>query len=257
MYSCIYEGFVKHRRDHPVTHQFSYPIFAIYIDLDELDGLGGRGGVFSTRRWAVASFRRGDHLGDPDQPLAEAVRDLVEQRTGARPTGPIRLLTQLRYLGYYFSPLNVYYCFDDAGQTVQAAVAEVNNTPWREQHCYVLWQGNRTTRDRRLRFAHAKAFHVSPFMGMDSQYLWRLNPPGERLFAGIATTENGQRFFDATMALKRRPLGRWQMRWMQIRFPWMTAQIVIAIYFEALRLWLKKCPFFPHPRKAESTPQAR
>ena len=100
--------------------------------------------------------------------------DLVEERTGWRPVGPIRLLTLLRNWGYYFSPLSLYYCFDRAGQTVDAVVAEVSNTPWRERHWYVLWQGNRIGEPSQLRFRHPKGFHVSPFMDMDMQYEWHL-----------------------------------------------------------------------------------
>jgi DUF1365 family protein len=148
----------------------------------------------------------------------------------------------------------LYYCFDEDGEKVEAIVAEVSNTPWHEMHCYVLWQGNRTTREPRLRFRHPKDFHVSPFMGMDSDYLWRLSPPGKHLFAGIATTREGQRFFDASMTLKRRLMNRWQMRWMMLRHPWMTMAIVWFIYFEAWRLWWKKCPYYPHPRKADRQP---
>lgn len=261
MHSCIYDGHVQHHREDPVTHKFRYRLFAVYVDLAELDRLTGRGGAFSQRRWSLATFRRSDHLGDPNQSLDLAVRDLVEQRTGGfRPKGPIRLLTQLRYFGLYFSPLNLYYCFDEGDQSVEAIVAEVSNTPWNEMHCYVLWQGNRTTRDGRLRFRHAKDFHVSPFMGMDSEYLWRLNSPGRFLFAGITTTRNQQRFFDASVALKHRPISRWHLRWMMLRFPWITMLIVVQIYFEAWRLWLKKCPYYPHPSRTppadESNPSS-
>jgi uncharacterized protein len=250
MHSCIYEGHVRHRRRTPVTHAFRYRMFAVYIDLAELDQLAHPRGSFSQRRWSSASFLRSDHLGDASQPLDTSIRDFVEQQTGGfRPHGPIRMLTQLRYLGFYFSPLNLYYCFDDGGNQVEAIVAEVSNTPWREMHCYVLWEGNCTNKDRRLRFRHAKNFHVSPFMGMDSEYVWRLSAPGDSLYAGITTVRNQQPFFDAWMSLKRRPLSRGQMRWMMVRFPWMTARIIVQIYFEAWRLWLKKCPYYPHPNR--------
>jgi hypothetical protein len=123
---------------------------AMYLDLDELATLTAPGGLISTARFSTASFRRSDHLGDRGLPLAESVRQLVDERCGMRPEGPIRLLTQLRYFGYYFSPLNLFYCYDEEGLRIEAVVAEVNNTPWNEQHCYVLWQGNRIAGERRL-----------------------------------------------------------------------------------------------------------
>ena len=250
MHSCIYEGHVRHRRQQPLAHAFRYRMFAVYVDLTEMDRLIGPGGLFSQRRLAGASFLRGDHLGDPHQGLDTSVRDFVQRESGGfRPQGPIRLLTQLRYLGYYFSPLNLYYCFDVAGNHVDAIVAEVRNTPWREMHCYVLWDGNRLAGSQILRFEHPKDFHVSPFMGMDTGYRWRLNSPSDSLYVAITITRDQEAFFTASMAMKQRPLDRHHMRRVMGRFPWMTVSIMIQIYFEAWRLWLKKCPYYPHPNR--------
>ena len=128
--SCVYEGSIRHRRHAPVEHDFRYPLFLMYVDLDELpelfDGLPG----WSARRPAPARFRRSDYLGDPRRPLREEVLDLLEDRTGRRPDGPVRLLTQLRQWGFAFNPVSFYYCFEPGGERVQAVVAEVTNTPW-------------------------------------------------------------------------------------------------------------------------------
>ena len=189
-----------------------------------------------------------DHLGDPQVPLADAVRDLVQQRTGWRPAGPIRLLTLLRNWGYYFNPLSLYYCFASGTQEVEAVVAEVSNTPWRERHWYVLWQGNRIGEPSQLKFRHPKDFHVSPFLDLDFVYEWHLSPPREQLNVALATLRGEDRVFDASFSLKRRELTRWNMLRTLARFPWMTARVVQAIYWQAFRLWRKKCPFYPHPK---------
>ncbi len=227
----------------------------LYLDLEELPELTARGGLISQSHFAGASFRRSDHAGDPDQPLVDAVRDCVERQTGIRPEGPIRLLTQLRYFGYYFSPLNVYYCFDRDGEELQAVVGEVSNIPWREQHCYVLWEGNRV--DDGLRFEHDKTFYVSPFMEMNLRYAWRLNQPGRSLTLQLDTLQEGRHFFDATLMLDRRPLTRGQLFRATLRFPLMTAQIVSSIYIQALRLWWKKCPSYPHPKTLDALQTTR
>ena len=138
MFSRIYEGRVRHRRFSPARHRFGYGLSLLYLDLDELPQLLRGGHCLFRSRFSPGSFCRDDHLGDPGTPLADAVRELVVAETGDWPEGPVRLLTQLRRYGYYFSPLNLYYCFDPGGQAVEAVVAEVSNTPWQERHYYVL-----------------------------------------------------------------------------------------------------------------------
>ncbi len=256
MHSCIYEGRVTHQRFRPVTHQFQYRLFMVYLDLAEMPATLRSAGI-SHRRWAAASFVRDDHLKANAGSLEEAARELVESETGRRPSGPIRLLTQLRHFGQYFSPLNLFFCFDSAGEKVEFVVAEVNNTPWREQHCYVLWEGNRTTPADDLRFVHEKSFHVSPFMDMDADYDWQLSKPAASLDVQVTNTHSGQPLFSAELAMKRRPLTRWQLTLATIRTPWIPVKILVAIYFQALRLWMKKCPFYPHPSKRQATAPLR
>lgn len=177
--SGIYEGVVRHRRNEPVAHQFQYRLFMMYVDLDELPRLFRGRWLWSANRFNAAWFRRRDHLGPHEQSLADAVRSLVESRVGERPLGPIRLLTNFRYFGFAMNPISVFYCFDRA-ENLEFVVAEVNNTPWGEQHCYVLdLRGVPAAKVRHYR--NAKEFHVSPFMTMDYDYRWRLTEPGESL----------------------------------------------------------------------------
>ena len=136
--SCLYLGRVWHRRSKPRPHAFSYRLYFVYLDLDELPRLFDGRWLWSAQGFNLAWFRRHDHLGPPERPLKLAVADLVEQRLGFRPTGPIRLLTQIRYLGVAMNPVSFYYCFAPGGAQLQAVVAEVHNTPWNERHCYVL-----------------------------------------------------------------------------------------------------------------------
>jgi DUF1365 family protein len=227
----------------------------MYLDLDELPQLLRSRLFLFSARFSPGSYCRNDHVGNPATPLSDSVRELVMAETGVRPEGPIRLLTQLRRYGYYFSPLNMYYCFDRDGRHVEAVVAEVSNTPWLERHCYVLWEGNRVGPADRFRFRHPKGFHVSPFMDMDFDYHWRLNEPAETLKVYLANHRGDERVFVADMVLHRRPLTRGQMLLTWLRFPWMTAQVVFAIYYQALRLWMKKCPYFPHPKTRQETPK--
>ncbi len=258
MKSCIYAGRVRHRRFAPVPHTFRYRLFMMYLDLAELPELFRRRWLWSSDRFALAQFRRSDHLGDPSVPLDQAVRDLVAQRTGTRPAGPIRLLTHLRYFGYCFNPVSFYFCFDAADARLETIVAEVNNTPWGERHCYVLTDSMNMGREHNKRYRFEKAFHVSPFMEMDLGYDWRFTMPGERLAVHMENEKDGRRLFDATLALERTEIDGGSLARALLTYPLMTAKVVGAIYWQALRLWLKRCPVYIHPAKeAPTTPANR
>ncbi len=250
MKSCLYEGRVAHARFEPVKHGFSRRLFFAYLDLAELPRVFAGRWLWGVERRALASFRRRDHLGDPAQPLDVAVRDLVEQRLGARPRGPIRLLTHLRYLGVLFNPASFYFCFAPDGERLEAVVAEVTNTPWLERHVYVL--PARLEPGAVALLEIPKAFHVSPFLPMDLAYAWRIAVPGERLELSIHALRGGHRVFVADLALERREISGSSLARALLRFPALSAQVVAGIYLQALRLWRRGAPFHPHPAVAES-----
>lgn len=252
MQSCLYVGQVRHRRFAPREHAFTYKLFHAYLDLDELDMVFRNRWLWSVTRPALARFKREDHLGNPEQPLAEAVRDLVQAETGRRPAGPIRLLTHLRYFGYGFNPVSFYFCFDRKGESVETVVAEVNNTPWGEQHCYVLDESINFGSKNKKRYEIEKQFHVSPFMDLDMHYRWRLTRPGAQLLIHIENEKDNSKLFDATLTMQRREITGASLAGVLVQFPFITAKVVFAIYYEALRLWLKKVPFIHHSVKEEA-----
>lgn len=252
--SALYVGWVRHRRFTPKAHSFRYPVFMVYLDLEELDQVLTLHPFWSTSRYALARFRRADFHGDSDKSLLESVRDTVEKQTGERPTGAVRLLANWRYWGFNMNPLCTYYCYRSDG-SLQAIVAEVTNTPWKERHAYVLpFDGQQ----QKQRAAFTKEFHVSPFNPLAMNYRWYSNTPGQRASIHLENWQLEAKVMDATLSLKRQPMTARNMSAVLIRFPLITVKVAVSIYWQALKLWLKGVPYVPHPNNRPSsatTPQ--
>jgi DUF1365 family protein len=221
----------------------------MYLDLDELPEIFDGKLLWSARRPAIAWFRRADYHGAPDVPLDQSIRDTVERHTGTRPDGPIRLLTHLRYFGYVMNPVSFYYVFDSNDTAVETIVAEVNNTPWDERHAYVLSAERNEGSGDKKRYRLNKEFHVSPFMDMDIEYDWRFSEPKHSISVHMENLTESAKLFDATLVMKREELSSRSLARALMRFPWMTARVVTGIYWQALRLYLKRVPFYTHPAK--------
>lgn len=216
------------------------------FDLTELDRLVGSGHILSDHPSAAVSFPRDVHLRSERGKLDNRVRDFVERQTGKRPTGKIHLLTQLRYFGVYFSPLNLYLVEDQEDAFPRQIVAEVNNIPWGEQHAYLLtptWD----QLQQAWTYEHPKQMHVSPFMPMNQLYRWTFRKPQEQLVVGLENWQDGRRVFQAGMSLEKRPLTTATLRRFSWNMPAISLKVVAAIYLEASKLWWKRCPIFPHP----------
>ncbi len=249
--SAIFTGIIRHRRSEPVKNSFNYGIYQVLLDLDELPRLAEKISIFGYNRANLTSFHDRDHMG----PAAGSVRQKLAAWLVGRGIdlgdGPVLLLTNLRVLGYVFNPVSYYYCLNGEGE-LRFVVAEVNNT-FGDTYCYLL-DDLEPLGGAALVSRQRKVFHVSPFIDMeDVRYDWVVTPPAQRLTVHIDEYRDGEKFFDATLNLKREPLTGRQLVWALLRYPHMTARTVFLIHWQALKLWLKGAPFHPRP---EPPPQA-
>ena len=244
--SAIYVGGLRHVRRQKPARAFEHELYMLYLDLDELPGLE-LAPVLGVEAFGLLSFRRRDYRGDAARPLKETILDEVEQALGERPSGPVRLLTQVRTLGAAFNPVAFYYCFAADGETLRAVLAEITNTPWGERHAYVV-----AADGSQARAEFPKKFHVSPFQSMAQSYLWRLPVPGASLAVDMRSHEQGREVFRAHLSLRRHALTRGALLWVSLTRPLMSLRILLWIYGHAVRLWLKRAPFFSHPEPLQA-----
>lgn len=253
MESAIYRGSIRHRRQTPGSHQFKYQVFMMYLDLAELEHVFDDSMLWSSGRPSLAWMRRQDYLSGEGS-LDTEVRDRVAAQTGKRPTGPIRVLTNLRYFGYIINPITIFYCFDTDGQRLQALLLEVTNTPWHESSVYVL---GCDPAHRKQRIGFDKTLHVSPFMPMDMHYHWYSNTPDKRLNVHLENHDGMGKVFDATLALERVEITGSSLRKTLLQHPFMTLKVVAGIYWQAARLYFgQRARFYSHPTNTAQENQA-
>lgn len=235
--SSLCVGTLMHRRLTAPEHRFTYPLYMLLLDLDELPALGRRLRLFGHNRARPIAFRDGDHLGPEERPLREKVEAFIRSQGIEPPGGRILLLTHPRVFGYVFNPVSFFYCYDPEGRLVER-VAEVHNT-FGDRHSYT---GTTAAGQDK------KVMHVSPFFSMAGSYLWDLPAPeARRVEARVDLTRAGRPLLKARLTLVPEPLTDRALAWAMVRYPLMTLKVVTAIHFEALRLWCKGARVFPKP----------
>jgi DUF1365 family protein len=241
-HSSLCEGYVHHRRVAPRLHEFRHKLKMIWLDLDETDQLDDLP-FWSSRSWALMRYRRQDFLLPHDLDLKEAVYKKLKEHQVTAKAGRVVLLAQLRSWGHSFNPVVFYFCYDQH-EYLYAIVAEITNTPWGERHQYVLESPNIHSHY----FEFDKEFHVSPFMPMELRYCWRFRVEKNHVAINMRLQNKEDTVFSALMALDKTPLTRSKAIRTSLGHPLMSFGGVLDIYWQAFRLWLKKVPFYTHPK---------
>ena len=234
MRSALYAGKVMHHRFAPKRHRFIYRVVSALLDLDEVESGSLKLRLFSANRFNLFSWHNKDHGDGSNRPVSEQVRQLLSESGLERYQASIRLLCYPRILGFVFNPLSVYYCYDEAGK-LGVILYEVSNT-FRERHTYLIPV---TEPDQIVRQQAKKAFYVSPFMPMQADYQFRMQPPQERVAVCIRQSLESGSLLHATFTGERRELNDSALLGVFLKYPLMTLKVILGIHWEALQLWRK------------------
>lgn len=239
----VFQGTVRHRRFTPVHREFSYQFSMFGFDLDDIDQLTHQYCIFGRRWYHPICFCEKDYLKSEPGELKERIALKVKGLGGEWQGSKVIMLIQCRSLGLYFSPINFYYCFDD-DKKCRLMLAEVCNTPWQERHYYLVnIEGDDETQ---------KEFHVSPFMALDMNYRWKVKPIDQKAFVHLENHTKGtepEKVFDATMALTKQPMTTLSMIKTWCSLPFSAIKVVVLIYWQALKIFLRGVPFIPYPKQ--------
>ena len=236
--SFIYSGNVVHKRFKPKIHYFRYKVFSLLIDLSEIDLLDKSLKIFSYNKFNIISFYNKDHGARDGSSIKDWVIDNLKKNNIDTNDIQIKLLCYPRIFGYVFNPLSVFYIYDKNLNLI-SILYEVKNT-FGEQHTYIF----KTDETHNLiQHMCKKKFHVSPFLEMNCIYFFRLLKPGNKISVIIDQNDKDGKILYASQDGVKSELSNINLIKSYLKHPLMTFKIILAIHFEAFRIWTKGIKF--------------
>jgi uncharacterized protein len=232
MNSCIYNGIVKHQRFKPIEHSLNYRTFSILLDLDEIENLSKNISIFSLNKFNIFSFYYLDHGARDGSSLKDWVQKNIKKFNISNNITKIKLLCYPRMFGYVFNPLSIFYCYEN--NNLRAIFYEVKNT-FNEQHTYIF----KIKDNEKIEQKCKKKFYVSPFIGMETYYNFKLQNPQEKLSIFIRQTNGEETILTATQTGDKKEFSFKQLLINFFKYPLMTLKIISSIHYEAFFLWKK------------------
>ena len=236
--SSIYIGNVIHKRFKPKIHFFKYKVFSILLDISEIDILDKSLKIFSYNKFNIVSFYDADHGPRDGTSIKEwVIKNLNDNRINTENI-KIKLLCYPRIFGYVFNPLSVFFIYNKNSKLI-SILYEVKNT-FGEQHTYVF-----KTKENENYIKHTckKKFHVSPFIEMDCTYFFKILKPSEKISVIIDQYDEEGKLLYASQDGDRIEFNNKNLVLSYLRHPLMTFKIIVAIHFEAFKLWTKGIKF--------------
>ncbi len=229
-----------HKRLTLTQSKFYYKYFMFYLDLDEIDSLSANMKLFSRNKFNAYSFRDKDHIAFERPDVKANILEYLSRNGIKDGIGKIFLLTNTAVFGYNFNPVSFYYCFDTEGKPL-CAVPEVGNTFGELKPFFI---GKESMEEGIFKARIQKDFYVSPFIDHDAKFDFQLHVPGESLSIKIDDYKDEGKIFITQLTGKRIELNDSNLFKFALKYPLVTIKVITAIHYQALKLIIKKVPYF-------------